>query len=224
MVVSDLKELFIPAPDDLLANLSDSRHVVDAFLNSLPTMFAKNQGTESCLGPALKAGFTVCKAIGGKVCVFQSGLPNLSDGALKHRENPRIMGTSEEVRTSQERSDSNASLNLITNNLLLIAVQAPQPLKHMVQGHRRRIQPQPALRRDVRFPSPVRRHCHNHRAHQEHRGAALHLPELQLRHRLAEVQVRPAPFSLPPHCVRGGHEGKVHKGNEDPQFLRKLLH
>ncbi|GMI42561.1 hypothetical protein TrCOL_g10240 [Triparma columacea] len=98
MVVSDLKELFIPAPDDLLANLSDSRHVVDSFLESLPSMFSNNQGTESCLGPALKAAFTVCKAIGGKMCVFQSGLPNLSDGALKQRENPRIMGTSEEFK------------------------------------------------------------------------------------------------------------------------------
>ncbi|GMH74564.1 hypothetical protein TrST_g8776 [Triparma strigata] len=98
LVVSDLKELFIPLPDDLLVNLSDSRPVVDAFLDGLPAMFGKATGSEACLGPALKAAFTVMKNIGGKMCVFQSGLPNLSDGALKHRENPRIMGTPEEFK------------------------------------------------------------------------------------------------------------------------------
>ncbi|GMH85989.1 hypothetical protein TL16_g10401 [Triparma laevis f. inornata] len=98
LVVSDLKELFIPLPDDLLVNLSDSRPVIDAFLDGLPTMFGNATGQESCLGPALKAAFTVMKNIGGKMLVFQSCLPNLSDGALKHRENPRIMGTPEEFK------------------------------------------------------------------------------------------------------------------------------
>ena len=98
MVVSDLNELFIPAPDDLLVNLSDSKHVVEALLDSLPTMFASPSGTESCLGSALKAAFTLQKSVGGKMCVFQSCLPNISDGALKHRENPRVMGTSEEYK------------------------------------------------------------------------------------------------------------------------------
>ncbi|KAF8050930.1 hypothetical protein N665_1852s0001, partial [Sinapis alba] len=36
MVVSDLDDIFIPLPDDLLVNLSESRNVVEAFLDSLP--------------------------------------------------------------------------------------------------------------------------------------------------------------------------------------------
>jgi protein transport protein SEC24 len=98
LVVSDLKELFVPLPDNLLVNLQESRHVVESFLDSLPEMFAKNpvQG-QSCLGPALKAAFTVVKQIGGKMCVFQSILPNLGDGALKPREQPGIMGTPAEI-------------------------------------------------------------------------------------------------------------------------------
>jgi len=35
--------------------------------------------------------------VGGKMCVFQSILPNLGDGALKPREQPGIMGTPKEV-------------------------------------------------------------------------------------------------------------------------------
>ena len=98
MVVADLKELFVPAPDDLLVNLRDSRDVVDDFLENLPTMFSKSICPSSCLGPALKAAFTVTKHIGGKMCVFQSVLPGLGDGALKRRENTAVMGTPDEVK------------------------------------------------------------------------------------------------------------------------------
>lgn len=98
LVVADLKELFVPAPDDLLVNLKDSRDLVDSFLDSLPTMFANNTSSEACLGPALKAAYTVIKNVGGKMCVFQSILPTLADGALKRRENFRMMGTPEEMK------------------------------------------------------------------------------------------------------------------------------
>jgi len=98
MVVADLKELFVPVPDDLLVNLKESRDVVESFLDNLPTMFANTQVTEACLGPALKAAFTVTKHIGGKMLVFQSVLPSLGDGMCKPRENFRLMGTPEEIK------------------------------------------------------------------------------------------------------------------------------
>jgi len=98
MVVADLKELFVPAPEDLLVCLKDSRSVVEALLDNLPQMFGKTQVTDSCLGPALKAAFTVTKHIGGKMLVFQATLPTLGDGALKPRENYRLMGTKDEVQ------------------------------------------------------------------------------------------------------------------------------
>ena len=98
LVVADLVELFVPAPDDLLVNLQESREVVDIFLENLPTMFAKTTTQSACLGPALKAAFTVTKHIGGKMCVFQSMLPTLGDGALAPRENYQIMGTPDEVK------------------------------------------------------------------------------------------------------------------------------
>ncbi len=98
LVVSDLKELFVPAPDDLLVRLSECREAVEAFLENLPTMFENNQAAASCLGPALKAAFTVTKHIGGKMSVFQSIQPTLGDGALRIRENIRMMGTPEEIK------------------------------------------------------------------------------------------------------------------------------
>ncbi len=98
LVVADLVELFVPVPDDLLVNLQESREVIDAFLENLPTMFQKTTCQSSCLGPALKAAFTVTKHIGGKMCVFQSVLPTLGDGTLVPRENIQIMGTPDEVK------------------------------------------------------------------------------------------------------------------------------
>jgi hypothetical protein len=59
MVVADLDDVFLPLPDDLLVNLVDSRHVVESFLDSLPSMFQDNVNVESALGPALKAAFMV---------------------------------------------------------------------------------------------------------------------------------------------------------------------
>lgn len=59
MVVSDLDDVFVPLPDDLLVNLSESRTVVESFLDSLPSMFQDNVNVESAFGPALKAAFMV---------------------------------------------------------------------------------------------------------------------------------------------------------------------
>ncbi|KAK1300703.1 Protein transport protein Sec24-like [Acorus calamus] len=69
MVVAYLDDIFIPLPDDLLVNLSESRNVVDAFLDSLPSMFQDNVNLESAFGPALRAAYMVmlAKYTGGQV-------------------------------------------------------------------------------------------------------------------------------------------------------------
>mmetsp|Transcript_14361 Transcript_14361/g.12989 ORF Transcript_14361/g.12989 Transcript_14361/m.12989 type:complete len:981 (+) Transcript_14361:44-2986(+) len=99
LVVSDLSDLVLPLPEDLLANLQDSREIVDALLDSLPTMFSKtteSTGLTTCLGAALMASRRVIEQIGGKLCVFLMSLPALGEGNLKNRENPRVLGTDKE--------------------------------------------------------------------------------------------------------------------------------
>ncbi|KAJ8754890.1 hypothetical protein K2173_015402 [Erythroxylum novogranatense] len=97
MVVSDLDDIFIPLPDDLLINLSDSRTVVDAFLDSLPSMFQQNMNVESALGPALKSAFMVMSQLGGKLLIFQNTMPSLGVGRLKLRgDDGRVYGTDKE--------------------------------------------------------------------------------------------------------------------------------
>ncbi|KAF9674793.1 hypothetical protein SADUNF_Sadunf10G0163900 [Salix dunnii] len=97
MVVSDLDDVFVPLPDDLLVNLSESRSVVEAFLDSLPSMFQENVNVESALGPAVKATFMVMSQLGGKLLIFQNTLPSLGVGRLKLRgDDPRVYGTDKE--------------------------------------------------------------------------------------------------------------------------------
>ncbi|KAK6120063.1 hypothetical protein DH2020_046193 [Rehmannia glutinosa] len=97
MVVSDLDDVFVPLPDDLLVNLSESRNVVEAFLDSLPSMFQDNLNVESAFGPALKAAFTVMSQLGGKLMIFQNSLPSLGVGRLRLRgDDIRVYGTDKE--------------------------------------------------------------------------------------------------------------------------------
>ncbi|GFP97984.1 protein transport protein sec24-like at3g07100 [Phtheirospermum japonicum] len=97
MVVSDLDDIFVPLPDDLLVNLSESRSVVEAFLDSLPSMFQDNMNVESAFGPALKAAFMVMSQLGGKMLIFQNTLPSLGVGRLRLRgDDMRVYGTDKE--------------------------------------------------------------------------------------------------------------------------------
>ena len=59
-------------------------------------MFENTKNVETCFGPALQAAFKVMAHIGGKMCIFQGSLPSLGEGRLKHRENPRLLGTEKE--------------------------------------------------------------------------------------------------------------------------------
>ena len=64
MVISDLDDIFVPFPDDLIVNLSESRSMVESFLDGLSSMFQGNMNEESAFGSALKAAFMVI------VCFF----------------------------------------------------------------------------------------------------------------------------------------------------------
>lgn len=93
LVVSDLNDPVLPLPEDLLVNLQESRSVIEALLDSLPAMFARSPGGAACTGPALLAAVKVIQHIGGKLVLLQTCLPSMGSGALKPRENPRLLGS-----------------------------------------------------------------------------------------------------------------------------------
>ncbi|PHH76443.1 hypothetical protein CDD83_4257 [Cordyceps sp. RAO-2017] len=96
LVVSDLEEPFLPVPHDLLVPLTESRQSVERFLQKLPEMFQNTQNNGSCMGSALRAGHKLISALGGKIVVLTSSLPNVGVGKLEMREDKKILGTSKE--------------------------------------------------------------------------------------------------------------------------------
>ncbi|KAJ3076155.1 COPII subunit [Podochytrium sp. JEL0797] len=104
LVVSDIEDAFLPLPEDLLVTLTESRTVIEKLLMGLPGMFKGTNNSRNALGRALQMGFKMINAIGGKIVIFQTTLPNLSEGELKMREDPKLLGTPKEVTLLQPSS------------------------------------------------------------------------------------------------------------------------
>ncbi|TPX31402.1 hypothetical protein SmJEL517_g05242 [Synchytrium microbalum] len=96
LVVSDLEDVFLPQPEDLLVNLSECRQTIETLLKRIPDMFASTQNVQSALGPALQAAYKLVNPIGGKIVCLQASLPTLHAGALKVREDIKLFGTPKE--------------------------------------------------------------------------------------------------------------------------------
>lgn len=64
LVVSDTDEVFLPQPDDLLVNLTESRAVFESLLGRLGDMFKDNTNVSNALGPALQAAFKMIVSVG----------------------------------------------------------------------------------------------------------------------------------------------------------------
>ncbi|TPX48602.1 hypothetical protein SeMB42_g02938 [Synchytrium endobioticum] len=96
LVVSDLEDVFLPQPDDLLVNLTECRQIVETLLKRIPEMFASTQNVQNALGPALQAASKLINPIGGKIICLQASLPTLHAGALKPREDIKLFGTPKE--------------------------------------------------------------------------------------------------------------------------------
>jgi protein transport protein SEC24 len=122
LVVSDVSDVIMPLPDDLLVSLNDSRAVIDSLLDSIPAMFAQNSSMSNCMGPALQAAKRIVTQVGGKICLFQTGLPNLGEGALKQRDNPRLLGTDKE-HTLLNADDQWYKTNAVDFNRLQVCIE-----------------------------------------------------------------------------------------------------
>ena len=52
-VLTDVQEMFLPQPEDMIVNLSDSYDLVINLLDNLPSFFSKNSSVDSCFVAAL---------------------------------------------------------------------------------------------------------------------------------------------------------------------------
>lgn len=96
LVVADAGEPFLPAFSDLLVNLSECRTQLDTLLDQLPQMYSTPSKSSPALGPVLQTAHMLLKPIGGKIVVICASLPTQFEGALKARDDPKILGTPKE--------------------------------------------------------------------------------------------------------------------------------
>lgn len=63
LVVSDLDDVFLPKPTDLLVNLTESRAGIENLLEHIPDLFAESHAVGSALGPALQAAYKMTVSV-----------------------------------------------------------------------------------------------------------------------------------------------------------------
>ena len=54
LVVSDVDDVYLPKPTDLLVNLTEARPAIESVLGRLSDMFKESATTGSALGPAMQ--------------------------------------------------------------------------------------------------------------------------------------------------------------------------
>ncbi|KAJ3293514.1 COPII coat Sec23p-Sfb3p heterodimer component [Borealophlyctis nickersoniae] len=118
LVVPDISDIFVPLNAGFLVDPLESkweislrpllhalcvadplifdRSVIENLLAALPTIFEANRVNEPLLGAAVQAAFEALKDKGGKLCIFQTALPTSGPGALKNREDVKLLGTDKE--------------------------------------------------------------------------------------------------------------------------------
>lgn len=96
LVVGDIDEPFVPISDGLLADVWESRHLIEGLLENLPSMFGENMVGDAALGAAVRGAQAALSTIGGQVNIFLSTIPTVGPGALKHREDTKLYGTDKE--------------------------------------------------------------------------------------------------------------------------------
>lgn len=96
LVVSDIEDVFLPKPSDLLVNIVEARPAIESMLGRLSDMFKDTYVTGSALGAGLQAAFKLVSSIGGKIIALTATLPTTGPGGLKNREDPKVLGTSKE--------------------------------------------------------------------------------------------------------------------------------
>ncbi|GAA5928876.1 uncharacterized protein JCM15063_003994 [Sporobolomyces koalae] len=104
LVVGDLDDVFLPKPNDILVNLVEAKAGIENLLSRLNDMFHDTHNTGNALGAGLQAAFKLISHVGGKIICLSASLPNLGPGALKNREDSKILGTPKESTLLQAQT------------------------------------------------------------------------------------------------------------------------
>jgi protein transport protein SEC24 len=66
LIVPDVDDMFVPISDGFLVDPYESQHIIEPWLEALPTMFAENRTSESVIGSVSQAVVKYLVRIGVK--------------------------------------------------------------------------------------------------------------------------------------------------------------
>ncbi|GAA5904381.1 uncharacterized protein JCM6883_006470 [Sporobolomyces salmoneus] len=96
LVVPDISDMFVPLREGFLVDPIESRPAIESLLDTLPKLVEETSVVEAAIVGPLKAAMLSLKNLGGQLNIFQTSLPTVGPGALKHREDPKLYGTDKE--------------------------------------------------------------------------------------------------------------------------------
>ncbi|KAJ2598075.1 COPII subunit [Coemansia sp. RSA 1721] len=96
LVVSDLEDVFLPSPTDLLLNLYECREGIEQLLSRMEGMFKANHAVGNALPCAIQAAQKLLGTLGGKIVVLQASLPTIGEGKIEPRAEGKDLGTPRE--------------------------------------------------------------------------------------------------------------------------------
>eukprot|EP00794_Sanderia_malayensis_P007166 gene7166-7972_t len=129
IVMTDIDDIFIPAPDGLVVNLKENKEMILQFLDSLPQAFANTTDVNSATGAAMQCARSLITATGGRITVFQTCLPSYGPGRLTRRELGNMSGNSKDSQKLNPSTDFYKKLALecagdqIAIDLFVLAAQ-----------------------------------------------------------------------------------------------------
>lgn len=99
LVVSDLEDVFLPQPTQLLANLSENMEAIKGFLEKLPDMFKATACVTNALGSALQAAYKLVVCDDGMdhwhlshhVCIYEKSVPTAEKSFVCNRPYPTLV-------------------------------------------------------------------------------------------------------------------------------------
>jgi protein transport protein SEC24 len=104
LVVSDIADVLLPQPDDLLVSLVDCKEELCQLLEKLPSMFSSTT-QDGAFGAAIKGAVMCMQHLGGKLIATVSHTPVIGEGCMKMREDGRSTDPAREAALLQPQSD-----------------------------------------------------------------------------------------------------------------------
>lgn len=92
LVVPDVQDVYAPLQSGLTVSIIEFREQLEQLLENIPSMFQNTRIADSALGAAIKGASLAMKSNGGKLLVFQSGLPATGYAALTARDSDSRKG------------------------------------------------------------------------------------------------------------------------------------